>query len=88
MTEKFTAPDRMSRLEAAAYLTLKGYPIAVKTLAMYASRGHVEGPPYSLVANGRVIYERTDLDAWAASRTSPKARTRAEHEDIARRAAA
>jgi hypothetical protein len=84
MTQSITAPDRMTRIEAAAYLTLKGYPIAVKTLAMYASRGHVEGPPYSL-ANGRVIYERSDLDAWAAARTTPKATTRAQHQDNARR---
>jgi hypothetical protein len=87
MTNPISAPERMTRIAAAAYLTLIGCPISTKTLAMYASRGHVEGPPYSL-ANGRVIYERADLDAWAASRTSPKARTRAEHEDIARRAAA
>ncbi len=84
MSETIVAPDRMTRIEAAAYLTLKGYPIAVKTLAQYASRGHVEGPAYSL-ANGRAIYERDDLDAWAASRTSPKAATRAQHQDNARR---
>jgi hypothetical protein len=87
MTQPITAPERMTRIEAASYLTAVGCPISTKTMAMYASRGHVEGPPYALV-NGRAIYERADLDAWAASRTSPKARTRAEHEDLARRTAA
>jgi len=86
MTEQITAAKRMTRIEAAAYLTLIGFPISTKTLAQYASRAHVEGPPYS-IANGRAIYERADLDAWAAARTSPKARSSSEHEDIARRAA-
>lgn len=87
MSQSVVAPDRMTRIEAAAYLTLRGYPIAVKTLAQYASRGHIEGPPYSL-ANGRVIYERGDLDVWATARTTPKATTRAKHQDNAKRMSA
>jgi hypothetical protein len=79
--------DRMTREQAAAYLTNIGCPISSRTLAQYAWHGRVIGPPYSLV-NNRAMYERADLDAWAASRTGPKARTHAEHEDIARRAAA
>jgi hypothetical protein len=83
MTEQLAAPERMTRIEAAAYLTLIGFPISTKTLAQYASRAHVEGPPYSL-ANGRAMYERVDLSKWADSRRSPKARSSSEHEDLAR----
>jgi hypothetical protein len=83
-------PDRLTRRQAADYLSSIGCPITEKTLAMYSSRAHVEGPLYAIVNGGRAIYERADLDAWAASRTSPKARTRAQHEDrdIATRRAA
>jgi hypothetical protein len=77
--------DRMTRREAAAYLTEIGCPTSEKTLAMKAWRGG--GPLYSLVG-GRAIYAKVDLDEWVASMTSLKARTRAEHEDIARRTAA
>jgi hypothetical protein len=74
--------ERMTRPQAAEYLThFLGVPTSSKTLAQYASRGHVSGPPYA-VANGRAIYERNDLEQWAAQRTSSKARTRAEHEDL------
>ena len=62
--EVFVYPDgRMDRKNAAIYLGL-----AVKTLAMHASRG--TGPTY--VKRGRVFYYRADLDAWllATSATS------------------
>lgn len=49
-------PDgRLDRKNAARYLGL-----AVKTLAMHASRG--TGPRY--VKRGRVFYYRADLDQW------------------------
>jgi len=87
MTDSITTPDRMTRIEAAAFLTVIGYPIAVKTLAQMASRGHRQGPPYRTF-NSRVIYEGCDLIAWAETQLSPKARTTAEHEDLARQRAA
>jgi hypothetical protein len=49
-------PDgRLNRKNAARYLGL-----AVKTLAMHASRG--TGPAF--IKRGRVFYFRDDLDAW------------------------
>jgi len=85
MTGSPPIPEWMTRSQAAIYLTKHcGLPISAKTLAQYASRGHLPGPPYSL-ANGRAVYERPDLDSWAAGVTSGKARTRAEHEDLVAR---
>ena len=80
-----SVPDEwMTRTEAAAYLSDHcGCPISVKTLAQYASRAHVEGPPYALT-NSRAMYARSDLEKWADSRRSPKATSRAQHEDIVR----
>ena len=79
--------DRMTRRQAAAYLTdFCSFPISHKTLNQYASRGHVQGPPYSL-ANGRAMYGRADLEAWATEHTTPTARTHAEHQDREQRAA-
>jgi len=78
----------MTRKQAATYLTVFcGVPISHKTLAQYASRAYVEGPLYAL-SNGRAIYERADLDKWAAEKRSLKARTVAQHDKIAKRGAA
>ena len=62
MSENFIGPEvtvlpdgRMDRKNAAQYLGL-----AVKTLAMHASRG--TGPRF--IKRGRVFYFREDLDAW------------------------
>jgi hypothetical protein len=62
MIGQFTGPQitilpdgRMNRKNAAQYLGL-----AVKTLAMHASRG--TGPRF--IKRGRVFYFREDLDAW------------------------
>jgi hypothetical protein len=83
------ASDRMTRIQAAAFLTAIGFPISVKTLAQRAcGRGYSQGPPgppYQSFLN-RVIYEKNDLIVWAESQLSPKARTTSEHQDLARQA--
>jgi hypothetical protein len=87
MSEAQPVPERLGRKEASAFLTALGFRVAPKTLAMIASRGHRTGPAFQKF-NGKVLYEKADLLAWAESQLSPKAATTSEHEDIARRAAA
>lgn len=52
---------RLTRREAAAYLGL-----SEKTLGVWASNGRYEIPYYKL--GNRTLYERSDLDAFLASR--------------------
>lgn len=64
----FVLPDgRMDRKNAAAYTGL-----AVKTLAMHASKG--TGPVF--VKRGRVWYRKDDLDVWLNGSTSSTAAAR------------
>jgi hypothetical protein len=52
---------RLTRKEAAAYLTSQGFPITPGRLAKFAAKG---GPPY-VVWLKKVLYERQALLAWA-----------------------
>jgi hypothetical protein len=83
MSDEQPIPERLGRKEASAFLTALGYPVAPKTLAMIASRGHRTGPAYRKF-NGRVVYEKSDLIAWVESQLSAKAATTSAHQDIAR----
>ena len=53
----------MTRVEAAAYLTEKGRPTKVSTLAKYAGDGR--GPPFTK-EDRSTIYKQSDLDTWFA----------------------
>lgn len=67
-------PERkfFHRKEAVEYLSqVCGYPIATATLAKYATIGG--GPVFRKIGqskNGRVLYERDDLERWATERIS------------------
>ena len=50
-----------TRVEAAAYLTQQGLPIAAGTLQKLASVGG--GPKYRVVGRN-ALYEPAELDAW------------------------
>lgn len=60
-TTNQATPTRLTRREAAAYLG-----VSEKTLGVWASNGRYEIPYYKL--GNRTLYERTDLDAFLASR--------------------
>jgi hypothetical protein len=60
-------PNLCNRVEAAAYLTKCGYPIAPKTLAKFASLG--KGPRYRIFGR-ETRYNPADLIAWAESKTA------------------
>jgi hypothetical protein len=60
---------RLTRSDAAKFLTDLGLPIAPNTLAKKAVDG--SGPPYQ-VWNGRATYDTQDLLEWASSRLGPK----------------
>jgi hypothetical protein len=61
--------DRFDTNAAAAYLTNKwGQRTAPKTMSNWRSEGR--GPRYTRAANGRVVYERPDLDAFGQAQLS------------------
>lgn len=63
----------LSRAEAAEYLEAKGQPVAVATLAKYATVG---GGPVFRKFGRRVRYSQASLDAWAAHKlSSPRCST-------------
>ena len=67
MAETKTAPDTMSRKEAARYLTALGYPITARTLENKAANNNAgRGPAFSRFGWRSVRYARVDLEAWAA----------------------
>lgn len=65
MTASLPDQDKLSRIEAAAYLTTLGYKVKPSTLAKYAD----SGPKFSREAREeggrRVFYLKTDLNQWA-----------------------
>lgn len=64
--------EKLSRKEAARYLTQLGYRIAPQTLANMAANNNARGgPPFIKIGWARpVVYSRVELDAWAARRMS------------------
>lgn len=73
--EKSGTEKKLSRHEAAGFLTLLGYPTAPAQLATLASKGG--GPPYQKW--GRVvIYSPSELRAWAEARRSMPRRSTSE----------
>ena len=64
---------RLTRLEAAAFLSERGFRVAYATLNKYATLDG--GPPYESFGR-RPLYKPTDLLSWVASKTSgPRANT-------------
>lgn len=57
-------PEKMTRIEAAAYMTTKGFKVVPTTLAKYVGEG--TGPVFHK-EHGRVTYKVADLDAWLKS---------------------
>jgi hypothetical protein len=56
---------RLTRKEAAKFLTTNGYPCSFETLASKASRG---GGPAFIIFGRHALYSEQDLLAWAESR--------------------
>lgn len=68
---------RMSRAEAAEFLKLRGFKVAVATLSKYATCGG--GPRYSKFGR-KPLYTAADLLEWATSRTTvPRLNSSEEH---------
>jgi hypothetical protein len=63
----------LSRREASEYLTSQGLPVAVPTLAKYATTGG--GPFLQKFGRRCVVYKPTDLDAWASGRLEARRST-------------
>jgi len=62
---------RLTRTEAAAFLTERGYRVAYATLNKYATVG---GGPVFESFGRRPLYKPADLLAWVASKTTPARR--------------
>ena len=58
---------RLTRTEAAAFLTERGYRVAYATLNKYATVG---GGPVFESFGRRPLYKPADLLAWVASKTT------------------
>jgi hypothetical protein len=58
---------RLTRSEAAAFLTERGYRVAYATLNKYATVG---GGPVFESFGRRPLYKPADLLAWVASKTT------------------
>lgn len=68
---------RLSRAEAAHFLTERGYRVAYATLNKYATIG---GGPVFESFGRRPLYRAADLLAWVASKTSaPRRHTSEQH---------
>lgn len=61
------AERRLTRREASAFLTYRGYPVALATLEKYAVYGG--GPSFQYFGR-RPLYAPTDLLTWVAERSS------------------
>lgn len=62
---------RLTRAEAAAFLSERGFRVAYATLNKYATVG---GGPLFESFGRRPLYRLTDLLAWAAAKTTPSRR--------------
>jgi hypothetical protein len=81
---------RMTRRDAAAYITQHYFPLSRHTLALKAFNG--TGPRYQVLGpngGGKAYYERPDLDEWAKAQfVNPTTRKKQRWaEEIARRSA-
>ena len=71
MSESRPNPDDwLNRKQAANYLTAIGCPISATGLAKRAMKNNAgKGPPFNVIGEALVRYQRRDLDAWAQART-------------------
>jgi hypothetical protein len=74
----------LSRIDVAAALKSKGYPVTASTLATQATRGG--GPPYRKFGHS-VQYNWGEALKWAQQRASPALCTSSEHRVAAQQAA-
>jgi hypothetical protein len=77
----------LTRGQAAQFLTDNGFPIVKGTLAVMASTGTPEGPPFRRW-HRKALYDPADLLAWARSKLSPPSTTTSGHDDNTTRAVA
>lgn len=68
-------PQYLRRVQAAAFLKGRGYPVSLATLNAYAVTGH--GPAFKKY--GRIaLYTESDLISWVQSRTSKSVKSTSE----------
>lgn len=67
MVDTSTVERPLSRQDAAQFLAEMGYPVAVSTLAKYATIG---GGPVFESFGRKPLYKPKDLLAWIAERSS------------------
>ena len=62
---------RLTRREAARFLTAHGYPLSFKTLTVLCQPSNFRGPPAAAMWGRRVLYDPAKLLEWAEARLRP-----------------
>jgi hypothetical protein len=62
---------RLTRQQAAEFLTARGFPISKRYLEKLSCPSGGQGPRIDLWFGGRALYLPSDLLAWAQSRAKP-----------------
>ena len=66
-----TFPVRLTRAQAAQFLTERGFPIKERYFEKLSCPSGGQGPKIDLWFGGRALYRPQDLIAWAESRAKP-----------------
>lgn len=65
----YKEPERITRKEAATYLSKIGCPISVRSLEAYARDYNIgKGPAFYKIGSRTIRYDPADLREWAAKR--------------------
>lgn len=64
-------PSRLTRQQAAEFLTARGFPISKRYLEKLSCPSSGQGPRVDCWFGGRALYLPADLIAWAESRCKP-----------------
>jgi hypothetical protein len=64
-------PVRLTRIQAAKFLTEQGFPIAPRYFSKLALPGSGQGPRIDMWFGPRALYLPEDLLEWALSRSRP-----------------
>jgi hypothetical protein len=68
---------RLTRQQAAEFLTTRGFPISKRYLEKLSCPSGGQGPRIDLWFGGRALYLPADLLAWAQNRAKPGDKTAA-----------
>jgi hypothetical protein len=71
MTDSTELPARLTRAQAAQFLTARGYKISKRYLEKLSCPSGGQGPRVDIWFGGRALYKPEDLLRWAEARCKP-----------------